>query len=211
MNQQWRRGIRKAEKAGVTVELGGSDDLPDFHRVYLETAARDGFAGHPLEYFQRAWQALSGEGERRIRLYLARHEGEVLAGMLVVTVGGLAGYTHGGSVGHKRDLHPSTAAHWRILQDLLAEGADVYDMRGVDDTLDPAAHRFGILRFKLGTGGDAVENVGDWDLPLQPVLHRAATAAVGLYGLAPAARSAAAAVRSWVPRHGAAVRAPSGA
>jgi lipid II:glycine glycyltransferase (peptidoglycan interpeptide bridge formation enzyme) len=203
MNQQWRRAIRKAEKAGVVVEMGGPGDLADFHRVYSVTAARDGFVGHPLEYFQRAWAALSTEGEQRIRLYLGRHEGEVLAGMLVVTVGGLAGYTYGGSVSHKREVYPSNAVHWRIMRDLLAEGADVYDMRGVDDTLDPDQPRFGILRFKLGTGGDAIENIGDWELPLQPVLHRAATAAIGLYGLVPAARSACGSLRSRLPRWGA--------
>ncbi|MGY1914637.1 lipid II:glycine glycyltransferase FemX [Blastococcus sp. SYSU DS0973] len=171
MNQQWRRSIRKAEKAGVQVELGGAADLGDFHRVYLDTARRDGFLPHPLEHFQRAWNALSAEAPDRVRLYLGRYDGEVLAGMLVVTVAGLAGYAYGGSASHRREVHPSNAVHWRILQDLLAEGTDVYDMRGIDDSLDPEDGKFGVLRFKVGTGGDAVENVGDWDLAVRPVLH----------------------------------------
>jgi lipid II:glycine glycyltransferase (peptidoglycan interpeptide bridge formation enzyme) len=173
MNQQWRRGIRKAEKAGVEVCRGGFDDLADFHRVYEETARRDGFAPHPLAYFQRAWSALSADSTDRIRLYLGRHQGEVLAGMIVVTAGGLAGYAYGGSASHRREVSPSNAVHWRILQDLLAEGADVYDMRAISDSLDPDEPKFGVLRFKVGTGGDTVEHLGDWDRAVRPVLHRA--------------------------------------
>ncbi|MCU1616861.1 MAG: hypothetical protein JWO98_4401 [Frankiales bacterium] len=176
MNQQWRRGIRKAEKAGVVVERGTAADLPDFHRVYAETGRRDGFAPHGLEHFQRMWAALSAEGPERIRLYLARHEGEVLAGMVVVVIGGLAGYAYGGSAGHKREMYPSNATHWRILRDLLAEGVDVYDMRGIGDGLDPENPKFGLLRFKVGTGGEAVEYVSDWDLAVRPMLHPAGMA-----------------------------------
>jgi lipid II:glycine glycyltransferase (peptidoglycan interpeptide bridge formation enzyme) len=190
MNQQWRRGIRKAEKAGVVVELGGYDDLPDFHRAYLITAARDGFGAHPLEYFQRMWTALSAEGPDRIRLYLGRHDGEVLAGMVVVIAGGLAGYAYGGSVSHKREVYPSNAVHWRILQDLLAADVDVYDMRGVADMLDAEQPKFGVLRFKLGVGGDVVENIGDWDLPLQRVLYPAVMAALRLLPAGLRARAA---------------------
>jgi lipid II:glycine glycyltransferase (peptidoglycan interpeptide bridge formation enzyme) len=43
-NQLWRRNIKKSEKAGVSVVTGTCDDLPAFHEVYVETAARDGFS-----------------------------------------------------------------------------------------------------------------------------------------------------------------------
>jgi lipid II:glycine glycyltransferase (peptidoglycan interpeptide bridge formation enzyme) len=132
---------------------------------------------------------LSAEEPGRIRLYLGRHEGEVLAGMLVVTVGGLAGYAYGGSAGHKREVYPSNAVHWQILQDLLADGADAYDMRGVSDTLDPERFKFGVLRFKMGTGGDAVEHIGDWHFPVRPALHRAFMAALPLRAVVPALRA----------------------
>jgi lipid II:glycine glycyltransferase (peptidoglycan interpeptide bridge formation enzyme) len=176
MNQQWRRGIRKAEKAGVVVQTGGAADLPDFYRVYEETARRDGFHPQTFAHFERMWAALDEEEPERIRLYLARHEGDVLAAMLVVCVGAVAGYAFGGSADRKREVYASNAAHWRILRDLLHEGADTYDMRGIGDSLDPDDPRFGLIRFKLGTGGDAVRLVGDWDFPLRPVLYRAALA-----------------------------------
>ena len=52
MNQLWRRNIKKAAKLGVEVSEGGPDDLGEFHRIYVETAERDGFTPRALSYFQ---------------------------------------------------------------------------------------------------------------------------------------------------------------
>jgi lipid II:glycine glycyltransferase (peptidoglycan interpeptide bridge formation enzyme) len=60
-----------------------------------------------------------------------------------------------------------------MLSDAHAGGAYVYDLRGISDTLDPANPLFGLLRFKTGLGGDAVEMVGEWDYALRPARHRA--------------------------------------
>ena len=60
-----------------------------------------------------------------------------------------------------------------MLTDAHAAGATVYDLRGITDTLDPDDHLFGLIQFKLGTGGQAVEYLGEWDLPLNPLLHKA--------------------------------------
>ena len=49
-------------------------------------------------------------------------------------------------------------------------------MRGISDTLDPDDHLFGLIQFKLGTGGEAVEYLGEWDYPLNPLLYKAFTA-----------------------------------
>ena len=47
-----------------------------------------------------------------------------------------------------------------------ALGATVYDLRGITDTLDEDDPHFGLIQFKVGTGGEAVEYLGEWDLPL---------------------------------------------
>jgi lipid II:glycine glycyltransferase (peptidoglycan interpeptide bridge formation enzyme) len=60
-----------------------------------------------------------------------------------------------------------------MLKDAYAAGADVYDMRGISDTLDESDHLFGLIQFKLGTGGQAVEYIGEWDLPLNKLLYKA--------------------------------------
>jgi lipid II:glycine glycyltransferase (peptidoglycan interpeptide bridge formation enzyme) len=175
-NQLWRRNVRKAEKAGVEVSLGTYDDLPAFHEVYVQTAHRDGFTPRGLAYFQRMWHAMSGEDPLRLKLFLARHDGRVHAATTLVTVGDHAWYSYGASTTEGRDLRPSNAVQWAMIQDAHASGCSVYDLRGISDTLDQSDPLFGLIGFKLGTGGQAQEYVGEWDLTLRPMLARAVTA-----------------------------------
>ncbi len=174
-NQLWRRNIKKADKAGVEVVQGDRDDLADFHAVYVVTAARDGFTPRALSYMQRMWDAMRAEDPDRIRLYLARHEGEVLAATTVVRSGQHAWYSYGASADHKREVRPSNAVQWAMLRGALDAGCTIYDLRGISDTLDPADPLFGLIQFKLGTGGEAVEYVGEWDYALNPLLYKAFT------------------------------------
>ncbi|MGW2593064.1 lipid II:glycine glycyltransferase FemX [Streptomyces sp. NPDC001515] len=177
LNQQWRRNVKKAEKAGVKVVEGDYADLPVFYELYRETAARDDFLPRPLAYFQRMWTALRAEDPGRMRLYLAHHDGEVLSAATMLTVGSHVWYSYGASTARRREVQPSNAVQWRMISDAHERGAAVYDLRGITDTLDEGNPHVGLLRFKAGTGGTAAEYVGEWDFPVNRVLHKA----FGLY------------------------------
>jgi len=166
-NQLWRRNIRKAEKAGVEVTRGDIADLAAFHEVYVETAARDHFTPRGLQYFERMWRELNRDGSEPLALYLAHHEGHLAAATLMVTVGDHAWYSYGASTTADRDVRPSNALQWRMISDAHAAGCAVYDLRGIADTLDPANHLFGLVQFKVGTGGFTLEYVGEWDYILR--------------------------------------------
>jgi lipid II:glycine glycyltransferase (peptidoglycan interpeptide bridge formation enzyme) len=172
-NQLWRRNIKKAAKSGVEVRQGDADDLAAFHEVYVETAQRDQFHPRGLPYFQRMWTALREEDPDRIRLYLASHEGTVHAATLCSRVNSHSWYTYGASTTAGRNLRPSNAIQWQMIRDARAAGAATYDMRGISDTLDPDDHLFGLLQFKVGTGGFAQEYSGEWDYALRPALNMA--------------------------------------
>jgi lipid II:glycine glycyltransferase (peptidoglycan interpeptide bridge formation enzyme) len=60
-----------------------------------------------------------------------------------------------------------------MIRDAISAGAEVYDLRGITDTLDAEDPTIGLIQFKVGTGGEAVEYVGEWDLPLRRLLYRA--------------------------------------
>jgi lipid II:glycine glycyltransferase (peptidoglycan interpeptide bridge formation enzyme) len=173
MNQLWRRNIKKAAKAGVGVRTGNRDDLPAFHAVYAETAQRDHFTPRPLSYFQLMYDALTEEDPDRFRLYLAHHEGDLVAATTMVRVGGHAWYSYGASTTEKRDVRGSNAIQWQMIRDAMATGATIYDLRGITDTLDADDPHVGLVQFKVGTGGEAVEYAGEWDLPLSRVLYHA--------------------------------------
>lgn len=171
MNQLWRRNIRKAATQGVEVTVGA--DLKAFHDLYAHTAERDRFTPRPLRYFQTMFAAMSAEDPQRIRLYLARHQGDLVAATILVRVGAQAWYCYGASSTDKREVRGSNACQWAMIRDSLAAGCDVYDLRGITPTLDAADPHVGLIQFKVGAGGQAARSVGEWDLPLRPMLYRA--------------------------------------
>ncbi|MEU0268800.1 peptidoglycan bridge formation glycyltransferase FemA/FemB family protein [Nocardioides sp. NPDC006303] len=174
MNQLWRRNIKKAAKAGVEVTTSaGGEDLKAFHDLYVHTAERDHFTPRPLAYFEKMFAALTAEDDERIKLYLARHDGDLVAATIYVRVGAHAWYVYGASSTEKRDVRGSNACQWAMIRDSLAAGCDVYDLRGITPTLSTDDSHVGLIQFKVGTGGQAVRYVGEWDLPLRPIVYRA--------------------------------------
>ncbi|MGA8258276.1 MAG: peptidoglycan bridge formation glycyltransferase FemA/FemB family protein [Nocardioides sp.] len=171
MNQLWRRNIKKAAKSGVDVTRG--TDVSAFHELYVHTAQRDHFTPRPLGYFESMVAALSAENSDRITLWFAHHEGDLVAATIAIRVGEHAWYSYGASSTEKREVRGSNAVQWAMLQDAIAAGAAVYDLRGITDTLDADDPHAGLIQFKVGTGGEAVEYAGEWDLPLNRVLYRA--------------------------------------
>lgn len=173
MNQLWRRNIKKAAKQGVVVERGSREDLKAFHDLYVHTAERDHFTPRGLRYFETMYDALSAEADGRISLWTAHHEGDLVASTIAIRVGTHAWYSYGASSTEKREVRGSNAVQWAMIQDALAAGAEVYDLRGITDTLDADDPHVGLIQFKVGTGGEAVEYVGEWDLPLNRALYKA--------------------------------------
>ncbi|WP_436775165.1 lipid II:glycine glycyltransferase FemX [Yinghuangia sp. YIM S09857] len=194
MSQQWRRNIRKSAKEGVRVTVAGSSagtsgegtagagtvgpgpsgaDLKAFHDLYVHTAERDRFRPRPLRYFATMFAAMNAEDPERIRLYLARHRGDLVAAAILVRVGAHAWYAYGASSTGKREVRGSNACQWAMIRDALEAGCDTYDLRGITPTLDADDPHVGLIQFKVGTGGDAVRYVGEWDLPLRPLVYRA--------------------------------------
>ena len=132
-----------------------------------------GFTPRPLAYFEKMFTALSAEDPERIKLYLACHDGDLVAATIYVRVGAHAWYVYGASSTEKRDVRGSNALQWAMIRESLAAGCDVYDLRGITPTLSTDDAHVGLIQFKVGTGGQAMRYVGEWDLPLRPIVYRA--------------------------------------
>ena len=171
MNQLWRRNIKKADKEGVVVRQGTRKELADFHRIYLETAQRDGFTGRALTYFETMWDALNAEDPDRMKLYLAEHDGDLVAGTTMVRVGEHAWYSYGASTNAKREVRGSNAVQWRMIRDANHAGCAVYDLRGITEGVGADDPEIGLIQFKVGTGGEAVSYLGEWDFPINKPLY----------------------------------------
>jgi lipid II:glycine glycyltransferase (peptidoglycan interpeptide bridge formation enzyme) len=173
-NQLWRRNIKRSESAGVRVRIGKRNDLGDFHRVYLETAERDKFTPRPLSYFHQMWDAFNiDNSEPELILFLAEWNGETVAASIYIQLGFHTWYLYGASTTAGREVRPSNALQWAMMERSLQKEAHVYDLRGITATLDKESAHAGLLQFKVGVGGRAVEVMGEWDYSINPLLYMA--------------------------------------
>lgn len=183
-SQEWRRNIKKAEKSEVKVRQANFSDLETFHTLYKETAKRDKFTPRPLNYFKQMWKSLNENSNNlaEMRLYIAEQENICHAACLWVRVGKHVWYTYGASSTSGRELRPSNAIQWQMMRDARDAGASIYDMRGIAATLNEKSPLFGLLRFKIGTGGKVIQYVGEWDFVLKPLIYKAFRVALAQRG-----------------------------
>ena len=183
-SQEWRRNIKKAEKSEVKVRQANFSDLETFHTLYKETAKRDKFTPRPLNYFKQMWRSLNENSNNlaEMRLYVAEQENICHAACLWVRVGKHVWYTYGASSTSGRELRPSNAIQWQMMRDARDAGASIYDMRGIAATLNEKSPLFGLLRFKIGTGGKVIQYVGEWDFVLKPLIYKAFRVALARRG-----------------------------
>lgn len=167
--QKTRYNIRLAGKKGVTVREGQIEDLDGWYQMYLETARRDGFSVHALEYYRIVLQTLQPPG--MARLLLAEHEGDLLAGIIVFTFGRTAQYMYGASSNEKRNLMAPYLLQWEGMRWARSRGAIVYDLWGIPDRLQESEDLWGVYRHKRGYGGQIVRYIGAFDLVQAPLLH----------------------------------------
>ena len=197
-HQKWRYNVRLAERKGIEVKQNCTrDDLPIFHELYRVTAARDGFTGRPLAYFQKLWDVLVTRD--MAKLFITTYQGQPLSAALCFVLPPQCWYVYGASSNEHRNLMPNHLMQWTMMRWAKERGCTVYDFRGVADVPTPPAaeqaangdgksphgksphdkseagasdasdnHLEGLNRFKAGFGAHVVQYVGEWDLPLNP-------------------------------------------
>lgn len=172
MKPKWRYNIRLPEKKGVAVSAyRGGDALdvafPLFWDLYTETAQRDGITIHSKQYYRDLLKtALEYPQYGTITLYIARHEQDAIAAIVVVQYKTEAIYLYGASSGNKRNLMPAYALQWQAMCDAKRAGCLTYDLYGIPPSDDPSHPMHGLYRFKTGFGGEIIHRVGSLDIPL---------------------------------------------
>ncbi len=153
MKQKGRYNIRVAEKKGVTVK--GSQDVAAFYEILKKTGGRDGFHIHPQSYYEKFLEAATKDNFGK--LYLAEHEGQVIAGILVTFYGDTGTYYYGASDHEKRSLMAPYLLQWTAMQDAKERGCKWYDFLGIAPPNKPKHPWAGITQFKRKFGGEIVE------------------------------------------------------
>ena len=145
--------------------------LDDFYKLYKETAARDGIALHSKKYYGNLL-LLAQKNGKNVRVYLACHEGDVLAGIITYFSEKEGVYLYGASSNIKRNLMPAYSLQWRAIRDARLSGCKTYDFYGIPPVEDPNHPMYGLYRFKTGFGGVIVHRAGSFDFPVKRILYQ---------------------------------------
>jgi peptidoglycan pentaglycine glycine transferase (the first glycine) len=173
MKEKWRYNVRLAVRKGIVVRQARSlEDVRMWYRILQVTGQRDAFGIHTSEYYQRAWQLLAPCNQAQ--LFLAEHEGHLLAGIFVGCMARQAIYLYGASSNEQRQLMPNYLLQWEAMRWARSQGALVYDLWGIPDTDDSGEAMAGVYRFKSGWGGQVVRFAGNYEYAFRPTLMRLA-------------------------------------
>ncbi len=171
-DRQVRYNARLAERKGVEVTRGGAESVELFWKLLADTATRKGFAERDVSYFQWLVKVYGDAAP----VFLARHDGELVYGALIVAYDRFAYYLYGAS-GGDRSVKPSELVQYRAMLWARERGVTRYDMWGIPAHPTEDNPLYGVYRFKNGFGGQIVHYAGALDLPLVPVVGRFSGAA----------------------------------
>jgi peptidoglycan pentaglycine glycine transferase (the first glycine) len=169
LRKKWRQYVNKARTAGVVVVDADGDRLPDFYRIYRETAERAGFLIRTQAAYRDVWEAFAPAGRARL-LFARSTDGTPLAALFLVRCGTRVVEPYGGMTQAGADTRANYLLKWEAIRTSRDQGATSYDLWGLATG--------GIAHFKTGFGGREVRYIGAWDLVLDP-LGRAVYEAAG--------------------------------
>ncbi len=175
MKPKTRYNIRLAARRGVAVRSLPPEELHLAYELYRQTAVRDGFIVRPGSYYGQLWRSLIDAGMANV--LAAEAGGDLLAVLVAVAYGATCWYLHGASAAEGRNMMPTYLLQWEAIRWARARGCRTYDLWGAPESPDePDDAMAGVLRFKLGFGGQFRDGLGAWDYAPSPLLYR-------LYGL----------------------------
>lgn len=174
-----RYGIRRAGRQGVEAAVSTEpDDLEEFLDLLESTATRQGFGLRPREYHQNFMRDLPAH------LILARREGKVLAGAVILTFADEAYYIHGASADEGENLYASYLVQFEALLAARRSGAKRYDMWGIPCNPHEKHPLMGVYRFKKKFGGRERRYAGSFEKSLAYLRsHLFQTAVQGYYAV----------------------------
>lgn len=147
----WRKSIRAADKAGVTVRVATDEAAHEWMiERHLQNMAEKGFSGHGAD-FLRALRRHSGDD---YVLLQAMHEGRPVAGLVMLKFGTTADSIVAWFGEDGRKVKAGNAITWGAIQEMQRRGCISYDVGGIGSDK-------GFVSFKSGMNGAEYFLVGE--------------------------------------------------
>ncbi len=153
LKPSWRSGLRKAEKAGLSVEWDETGEtLPLILTNYQLDKAKKGYDGPSVRILRQMAKIFAPEG--RFLAGRAILENRPIAAILILCHGSSATYQIGWSLDEGRKVAAHNLLLWQAVCTLKAKGIKDFDLGGFNDDAE------GIKKFKQGMGGETVTYAG---------------------------------------------------
>lgn len=181
MHSKWRYNIRLSEKKGVKIEkydgniLNLSEKTDIFYELTKETNRRDGNSSHSKEYYfdlinNSAKEIAQNKDVPLVNLYIASHEDDKIAAIIVLFSRDEAVYLYGASSDKKRNVMPNYLLQWTAIKDAKNYGSKIYDFYGMPPEGKDENHPMhGLYMFKANFGGKVLHRIGSWNVPLKKI------------------------------------------
>ena len=122
-----RTNVRSAMKRGIGVAVATTrDEFQSYYEVYAHWCARKDQETLRYETFEEALMLTKNR-----RLFLARFEGKVIAGVVIrLYPKGVIEYAANSSFEQNLKLKPNDLLHWRVIEWACSEGYTRYSLAG---------------------------------------------------------------------------------
>ena len=167
--EKTRYNIRLAERKGVSVKEDASENgIKMFNELYHETAVRDKFLVHPINYYLKIREVLfsSGLGTN----FIAYFKEKPVAAVIIFAFGKKIWYMYGASSSESRNVMPNHLLHWEVIRWAKEKGYKEYDLWGIPVNPHENHPLYGVYRFKKGFNGRLVKYIGAYNFPYSPLL-----------------------------------------
>jgi hypothetical protein len=147
VSSQWQRNLKTALKGGLEISFGTSaDDIATFHKLHTEMVARKRLNYPGVDHADLMPDLAALPDSMRLRLAIARKDGEAIAGLAFSVTGDIAYYVFGATSEAGVEARAGYVLQWETLRWLREHGgARWYELGGQGDP--------GIQQFKKGLSG----------------------------------------------------------
>lgn len=180
--RQTRYNIRYGPKQGVTVRVGGREDLPAFHQLMQITGRRGQFAPRVLDYYEEEWQTFVACDQ--VVLLMAYYQDQLLAVRTAFRMGHHAADFHASSSNAYRNLRPNHLLVWEAIKWAKTHDCHTYDLWGIPSEVGqqvsegktlPEEERsdglWGVYQFKRSFSENVVYYLGAYDYVYSPLMY----------------------------------------
>jgi len=118
-----RKQTRKAEKHGLTAQIGGAELLNDFYSIYCRKMHELGTPAYPRKMMQAMCETFPG----MVDLFRVRLEDVTVAAGLMTFFNGIAEIPWSGTLDQYDHLYPNRLLYWTMIEHYTKKGAHLFD------------------------------------------------------------------------------------